>query len=93
VPHRKAGVGRVFHCHGYASYSLVVIDQINIRGVALLKAEDDPPIGTNGDTPVSGEVAPQRVQPESRRDVIHPRASGVATEPSSFPIAGPLRLA
>lgn len=27
----------------------------------------DPPVGTNGDTPIASQVAPQRVQPETRQ--------------------------
>jgi hypothetical protein len=43
------------------------IDQINIRGVDLLEAEDDPPVGAHGDAPISGEVASERMQPKSRQ--------------------------
>jgi len=45
----------------------VVIDQINIGGVALLKAEDDPPVGAHGDAPVPREVAFERMEPEARQ--------------------------
>jgi hypothetical protein len=41
----------------------VVIDQINIRSVALLEPENDPPVGADGDAPIACEVAFQRVQP------------------------------
>jgi hypothetical protein len=44
----------------------VVIDQINIRGIALLEAEDDPPVGANGDTPITSQLAFQRMQPKAR---------------------------
>jgi hypothetical protein len=37
VPHPKAGVGRVFHRHRHPSCSLVVIDQIDIRGIVPLE--------------------------------------------------------
>jgi hypothetical protein len=39
----------------------VVIDQVNIGGIALLKAEDDPPVGANGDAPITGKLALQLV--------------------------------
>ena len=45
---------------------LVVIDQINIHGIALLEAENDPPVGANGDAPITGELAFKRVQPKAR---------------------------
>ena len=41
---------------GQPSCSLVVIDQINIRGVALLKMEDDPTVSENGDAPITGKL-------------------------------------
>jgi hypothetical protein len=43
----------------------VVIDQINIRGVALLKAKNNPPVGAYRDAPISGQVASQRMQAEA----------------------------
>jgi hypothetical protein len=33
--------------------------------VALLEAEDDPPVGANGDAPIPGKLALQRMQPEA----------------------------
>jgi hypothetical protein len=45
--------------------TLVVIDQINIDCIALLEAEDDPPVGAHGNAPITGKLAPQRVQPEA----------------------------
>jgi len=45
----------------------MVIEQIDIGGVALLEAKNDPPVGANGDAPIAGEVASQRVQPPARQ--------------------------
>jgi hypothetical protein len=45
----------------------VVIDQIDIRGVALLETENDAPVGTDGDAPITRELAFQRVQPKARQ--------------------------
>jgi len=39
----------------------VVIDQIDIRGIALLEAKDDPPVGANGDAPMTRELTFQRM--------------------------------
>jgi hypothetical protein len=47
-------------------YSLVVIDQIDIGGIALLEAEDDAPIGPHSHAPVPRELAAQRMEPEPR---------------------------
>jgi hypothetical protein len=58
---------RVFHGHDIASCALVVIEQINIRSVALLEPENDPPVGADGDTSITCEVAFQRVQPPARQ--------------------------
>jgi hypothetical protein len=54
--------GAGFSWHGHSCCFLVVIDQINIGRVALLKAKDDAPIGTHGNTSVVSEVAPSRVK-------------------------------
>jgi hypothetical protein len=45
----------------------VVIKQINIGDVVGLKAENDPSVGADGDTPAAGEVTSQRVQPPTRQ--------------------------
>jgi hypothetical protein len=39
----------------------VVIEQINICGVALLKAKNDPLVGVDGDAPVAREATFQRM--------------------------------
>ena len=45
----------------------MVIDQVNIRGIALFEAENDAPVGTDGDAPITRELAFQRVQPKARQ--------------------------
>src|SRR5215831_10224822 len=54
MPHRKAGVGWIFHRHRGAF--LVVIEQIDVRGVTLLEAKDNPPVGADGDAPITSRV-------------------------------------
>jgi hypothetical protein len=44
----------------------MVVDQINIDGVASIEAKDDPPISRDGDRPEALQGALQRVQPQSR---------------------------
>jgi hypothetical protein len=39
----------------------MVIDQIDIRGIAPLEAEDDPPVDANGDAPITRELTFQRM--------------------------------
>jgi len=45
---------------------LVVIDIINVFGVAFCKAEDDPPVGAHRNCPKAFHPAFERMQPESR---------------------------
>jgi hypothetical protein len=45
----------------------MVVDQIDIEGVATLESKNDPPIGANGDRPIASEVALQLMQPEGRQ--------------------------
>ena len=45
----------------------MVINQIHVPDITALKAEDDTPVSRHRDRPVAGEVAPQRVQSESRQ--------------------------
>jgi hypothetical protein len=47
--------------------SYLVIEQIDIRSVALLEPENDPPVGADGDAPIACEVAFERVQPPHRQ--------------------------
>jgi hypothetical protein len=69
--------------HKLCAAALVVIDQINIRRVALLEAENDPPVRAHGDAPVPGKIAPQRMPPETRNvalrrphSLVEPREHG-----------------
>ena len=43
----------------------MIIDQIDIRGVALLKAKNNPPVGAYCDAPIFGQIALQRMQVEA----------------------------
>jgi hypothetical protein len=45
-----------------ASPSLVVVRKVDIKGIALVEAEDDPPVPGDGDAPKSLEVTLQRVE-------------------------------
>ena len=68
--HREAGVRRNFHRHGFL-LPLVVIQQLNIRGVAVGDPEDDAPVGFDAHRPLTLPVALERMQPEARRpDVV-----------------------
>ena len=42
----------------------MIIDQINVEGLASLEPENDPPIGANGNGPVAFAITLQLMQPE-----------------------------
>jgi hypothetical protein len=42
----------------------VVIDQINVGGVAIIETENDPPVGAHRNGPKAFELAGERVEPE-----------------------------
>lgn len=48
----------------------MVVDQIDIMSVASIKAEDDTPIRSNSHSPEPGQVALERMQPETGQ--VHP---------------------
>ncbi len=41
----------------------MIVEQIDIEGIAILKTEDQPPIAANCNAPKALEIALQRVQP------------------------------
>jgi hypothetical protein len=41
-------VWRVLHRHYFLPF-LVIVNQFNIKSVSILKTENDPPVGANGD--------------------------------------------
>ena len=52
---------------GHVGFSLVVINNFNIKGVAILKAEAYAPLFVNTDTPLPCAIMNQRFQPVGRR--------------------------
>src|SRR5579883_2190349 len=66
-------MGRILHRHDTTLLS-VVIHQINIEGVAVFEAENNPPVRTHGHGPKTLAIAGQRVKPERRQiHVLNPR--------------------
>ena len=56
LPNNTTRVRRVFHRHDGFPF-LMIINQLNVKSVSILKSENDPPIGANGNGPVSSTVA------------------------------------
>src|SRR5216684_7155842 len=48
LPDDASGVGRVLHRHDFLPF-LMIINQLNIKGVSILEPENDPPVRANGD--------------------------------------------
>jgi hypothetical protein len=47
---------------GRYSYLLVVIDQVDIKGIAILETESDAPVARNRHAPVASSVTPEPVK-------------------------------
>ena len=45
----------------------MIVDQVNVHGLAVLEAEHHAPVARNADSPLARAVALQGVQPEARR--------------------------
>jgi hypothetical protein len=56
-------MGRIFHGHGRFSFSLVVINQLNVKSVCSVKAENDTPVGSHRHGPETPQIAFERMQP------------------------------
>src|SRR5271155_1153250 len=52
---------------GMASPPSMIIDEVNIKGFAVLEPKDYAPVRAHGERPKALEVALQRVQPEGRQ--------------------------
>ena len=61
LPNAVAGMRRTVHRHIAVSF-LVVVNQVNIVDIAIVKAEYDPPVTGNRDTPNSLQSTFQRVK-------------------------------
>ena len=48
-----------------SKFSLVVIEVVDVDGVAVLEAEDDAPVGAHRHGPVPREVSLEPVKPEA----------------------------
>jgi hypothetical protein len=62
-----ARVGRILHLHfrGHPQILSVVVDVVNILGVAVGKSENDAPIRANSDSPTTSERALEGMEPEA----------------------------
>jgi hypothetical protein len=61
---------------GIALTSSMVVEQIDIEGIASLEAEDDAPVTGDLDGPEAFQLAPERVEPEAGGiDIGHGRRS------------------
>jgi hypothetical protein len=61
----------------------MIIDQINIRGAATFEVENNAPVGAYRDAPVPGEIAFQRMEPETGQvEFLWP---GGLIEPRRYP--------
>jgi hypothetical protein len=58
-----ARMGWIFHGHGYFSFSLVIVDQFNVKGVFPFKTENDAPVGPHRHGPEMPQSAFERMQP------------------------------
>jgi hypothetical protein len=43
----------------------MIVDQIDVMGVASIEVENDTPVGPDGHGPEAGQVALERMQPET----------------------------
>ena len=59
-----------------ASPSLVVVGKVDIKDVALLKAEHDPPVSADRDAPKTFEIAPQGMEPPAGKQAHLTRLLG-----------------
>jgi hypothetical protein len=66
---------RILHGHCGISF-LVVVGQIDIKGVALPEAENDPPVPRDRDALQALEVALQRVEPPAGKQAYVARFLG-----------------
>src|ERR1700730_10276891 len=53
---------------GMVSFLLVVVDQMHVHGVGSVKAPDHPPVGADGDRPVTSNVTNDGTLRRSRED-------------------------
>jgi hypothetical protein len=56
-------MGGIFHWHTVSLFSLVIVDQFNVKRIGALEAEYDSPIRSYGDRPKPFKVAFERMQP------------------------------
>jgi hypothetical protein len=59
----------------------MIVDQIDIMGVAVFQAKDDAPVGRNPNGPESMQISRQRMQAETRQ--VHVRRPGGDVETAS----------
>ena len=63
APNECTGVGRIVHEHGGSP--LVIIEVVDVDGVAVLETKDDAPIRAHRHRPESRKVSLERVKPEA----------------------------
>ena len=56
-------MGRIFHGHRRVSFSLVVVNQFNVKSIFLVKTENDAPVGPHRHGPEAPQIAFERMQP------------------------------
>jgi hypothetical protein len=57
---QTARMGRILHRHGVLL--LVIVSQINVKRVTILKAKNDPPVGTHDDRPNALKIANEKMK-------------------------------
>lgn len=70
----------------------MIIYQIHIDGIAVLKAEDDPPIGANRGSPITLKIAFQLTQPKRSITGMPQRSSQHAAPLGLFDFANTFRV-
>ena len=54
--------------------NLVILDQINVGGIPRIKAKYNSPLASNGNTPISAEIAFEPMKPKSwQLELFRPR--------------------
>jgi hypothetical protein len=69
----------------------VVVEQIDARGVALLKAKDNPLVGADSDAPITRQVARQPMQSEAGQSSCSGRVSSSSLAKNAVDLVGMIR--
>jgi hypothetical protein len=69
----------------------MIVDQIDVVGVAAIEAEDSTPVGSYGHSPEPGQVALERVQPETGQVHLADLVSFIETRENALDLVDLIR--